>query len=99
MGNQNSRLLLEAASSGSLPQLRSVLNKADVNAIDEVGDPALLRCSSESFNHVKTVTWRNHVLIRLVDLPLCAPGRLVWFALQLMGGAQGDCSGTSEARS
>ncbi|CAL8466673.1 g6209 [Coccomyxa elongata] len=41
MGNQNSRLLLEAASSGSLPQLRSVLNKADANAVDEDGWSAL----------------------------------------------------------
>ena len=36
MGNQNSRLLLEAASSGSVSQLKSVLGKADVNTTDQV---------------------------------------------------------------
>jgi len=37
MGNQNSRVLLEAASSGSLAQLKSVLGSTDVNVTDEVG--------------------------------------------------------------
>lgn len=57
MGNQNSRLLLEAASSGNLAQLRSVLNKADANATDEVGESALLFFSSDYINHIKAMTW------------------------------------------
>lgn len=93
MGNQNSRLLLEAASNGSLSKLKSVLGKADVNATDQVGCTTILvLCAGVSFNQEPCES-NHHEIFNL----LSHPGRVGCFALQCLGRAPRGTRGTAQA--